>query len=44
MDLIDPEFLLEIILRLDIRSEIVCSKEMKNNLQKILNDRIESIS
>ena len=43
MDLIDPEFLLEIILRLDINTEIVCSKEMKSNLQKMLNDRIESI-
>jgi len=44
MDLIDPEFLLETILRLDIKTEIVCSKEMKSNLQKLLNDRIESIS
>ena len=43
MDLIDPEFLLEIILRLDIKTEIVCSKEMKSNLQKMLNGRIESI-
>jgi len=43
LDLIDPEYLLEIILRLDIRTEIVCSKNMKSNLQKILNDRIESI-
>jgi predicted DNA-binding transcriptional regulator YafY len=43
LDLIDPEYLLEIILRLDIRTEIVCSIDMKSNLQKILNDRIESI-
>ena len=43
MDLIDPEFLLEIILRLDIKTEIVCSKKMKSNLQKMLNDRIEAI-
>ena len=43
MDLIDPEFLLEIILRLDIKAEIVCSKKMKSNLQKMLNDRIEAI-
>jgi len=43
MDLIDPEYLLEIILRLDDNTEIVCSKEMKSNLQKMLNDRIESI-
>jgi predicted DNA-binding transcriptional regulator YafY len=43
LDLIDPEYLLEIILRLDIRTEIVCSKDMRSNLQKILNDRIESI-
>lgn len=44
MDLIDPEYLLEIILRLDINTEIVCSKEMKVSLQKILEKRIESIS
>jgi predicted DNA-binding transcriptional regulator YafY len=43
MDLIDPEFLLEIILRLDIKTEIMCSKKMKSNLQKMLNDRIEAI-
>ena len=43
MDLIDPEFLLEIILRIDIKTEIVCSKKMKSNLQKMLNDRIEAI-
>jgi hypothetical protein len=43
MDLIDPEYLLEIILRLDDNTEIMCSKEMKSNLQKMLNDRIESI-
>lgn len=43
MDLIDPEYLLEIILRLDDKTEIVCSKKMKSNLQKMLNDRIESI-
>ena len=43
MDLIDPEYLLEIILRLDDKTEIVCSKKMKNNLQKMLSDRIESI-
>lgn len=43
MDLIDPEYLLEIILRLDDKTEIVCSKKMKSNLQKMLSDRIESI-
>lgn len=43
MDLIDPEYLLEIILRLDDKTELVCSKKMKSNLQKMLNDRIESI-
>jgi predicted DNA-binding transcriptional regulator YafY len=43
LDLIDPEYLLEIILRLDDKTEIMCSKEMKSNLQKMLNDRIESI-
>ncbi len=43
MDLIDPEYLLEIILRLDNKTELVCSKKMKSNLQNMLNDRIESI-
>lgn len=43
MDLIDPEYLLEIILRLDDKTELVCSKKMKRNLLKMLNDRIESI-
>ena len=43
MNLIDPEYLLEIILRLDDKTEIVCSKKMKSNLQKMLNDRIEAI-
>lgn len=43
MDLIDPEYLLEIILRLDDKTELVCSKKMKSNLLKMLNDRIESI-
>lgn len=43
IELIDPQFLLEIILRLDSDTEIECSAEMKIKLKNMLKARIEAI-
>ena len=43
IELIDPQFLLEIILRLDSETEIECSAEMKIKLKNMLKARIEAI-
>ena len=44
MNLIDSDYLLEILLRLDRNIQITCSRETKNRLSKLLDNRIKSIS
>ena len=44
MDLLDTEFLLDTVLRLDKGIEINCSKEIRMKMKNILQKRIEAIS
>ena len=44
MNLLDSDYLLEILLRLDRNIQITCSRETKNRLSKLLDNRIKSIS
>ena len=44
IELIEPQFLMEIILRLDTDIKIDCSEYLKNQLKNILKDRIDSVS
>jgi predicted DNA-binding transcriptional regulator YafY len=44
MNLLDSDYLLEILLRLDRNIQITCSRETKNRLRKLLDNRIKSIS
>jgi proteasome accessory factor C len=43
MNLLDSDYLLEIILRLDRNIQITCSNETKDRLRKLLDNRIKSI-
>ena len=43
MNLLDSDYLLEIILRLDRNIQITCSNETKDRLSKLLDNRIKSI-
>jgi len=43
MNLLDSDYLLEIILRLDRNIQITCSKETKDRLSELLDNRIKSI-
>jgi predicted DNA-binding transcriptional regulator YafY len=43
LDLLDSDYLLEILLRLDATAEVECSKETKNRLTKTLRNRIDAI-
>lgn len=44
MEIIEPQFLLDIILRLDTDIEIDCSENLKIDLRMMLRDRIDSVS
>jgi predicted DNA-binding transcriptional regulator YafY len=43
LDLLDSDYLLEILLRLDATVEVECSKETRNRLTKTLRNRIDAI-
>jgi len=43
LDLLDSDYLLEILLRLDATAEVDCSKETRNRLTKTLRNRIDAI-
>jgi proteasome accessory factor C len=43
LDLLDSDYLLEILLRLDATAEVDCSKETRNRLKKTLRNRIDAI-
>ena len=43
LDLLDSDYLLEILLRLDATAEVECSKETRNRLTKTLRNRIDAI-
>jgi predicted DNA-binding transcriptional regulator YafY len=43
LDLLDSDYLLEILLRLDATAEVDCSKETRNRLKNTLRNRIDAI-
>lgn len=43
LDLLDSDYLLEILLRLDATTEVDCSKETRNRLKNTLRNRIDAI-
>ena len=43
LELLDSDYLLEILLRLDATAEVECSKETRNRLTKTLRKRIDAI-
>jgi predicted DNA-binding transcriptional regulator YafY len=43
LDLLDSDYLLEILLRLDATAQVECSKETRNRLTKTLRNRIDAI-